>query len=294
MATRVDEAQIVGQGNFTYERDTSWGRREGGVPQFGVAQALFGDSKDRVYVFVRSPAPEMLVFNRKGKLLDSWGFGRFKHPHGIWMNDEDELYLTDRDTHLVTKWTADGTFVKAWGTANQPGEPGAPFNQPTKAVETDDGELYVSDGYGQHRMHRFAKNGQLIRSWGEKGTGPGQFGWPVHSVLWHPAGKVLIVDRENHRIQHFTPEGDYLMEWTDFHVPQDIYRTPDDILFVAEGHPRITIMKLDGEIITRWGERGSEPGQFPASPHACWVDSQGSLYVGEVTTYDCFQKFVRV
>ena len=104
----------------------------------------------------------------------------------------------------------------------------------------------------------------------------------------------MIIDRENHRIQHFTPEGDYLDAWTDFRVPQDLYITPENVIVVAEGAPRVTLMSLSGEIIDRWGERGTEPGQFRASPHAVWADSQGSLYIGEVTTHNCFQKFVRV
>jgi sugar lactone lactonase YvrE len=290
MAAGVDEAQIVGQGKFTYERDTSWGRREGGVPQFGVAQGLFGDSKDRVYVFVRSPAPEMLIFNRKGKLLDSWGFGRFKHPHGVWMNDEDELYLTDRDTHLVTKWTTDGTFVKAWGSANQPGAPGAPFNQPTKAVVTPDGEMYVSDGYGQHRVHRYGKDGKLISSWGEKGEGDGQFALP-HDVWVDSKDRVLICDRENKRVQLFDRSGKFTGEWRNLKSPMQIF-VRDGVMYMAEAGLQISVRTLDGAEIASWPYQSATP-RTNNSPHSIWVDSHGDIYVGEVVGAGGLQKFSR-
>jgi len=180
----------------------------------------------------------------------------------------DTVYLTDRDRQTVTQWTLEGQLLRTWGTPDQPGAPGEPFNEPTRAIVAPNGDLYVSDGYGQHRAHRFAPDGTLIRSWGEKGTGPGQFGWPVHSVHWHPAGKILIVDRENNRVQHFTPEGDYLMEWTDFHVPQDIYIAPEGVLYVAEG--RGTFL-LDGR------EHPLEPdtGVFVVAGETYEIDNPG-------------------
>lgn len=281
---------IVGSGKHTYERDVQWGRRDGGVPQFGVAQGVYGDSKDRVYVFVRSPAAEMLVFDRNGKLRDSWGFGRFKHPHGVWFNDRDELYLTDRDTHLVTKWRTDGTYIKSWGSPNAPGAPGDPFNQPTKAVETDDGELYVSDGYGQHRMHRFDKNGRVIRSWGAKGTGPSEFALP-HDVVVDSRDRVLACDRENGRVQVFDREGNYRSEWAGLKSPMQIQER-DGLLYVAQARRAIEVRDLDFKVIAEWDYQSVTPREGN-SCHSIWVDSRGDIYVGEVTGEDGFQKFVK-
>jgi sugar lactone lactonase YvrE len=169
-----------------------------------------------------------------------------------------------------------------------------PFNEPTRAFVTSNGDLYVSDGYGQKRVHRFASDGTLLRSWGEEGTGPGQFGWPVHSVWVDSRGRVLIVDRQNGRVQHFTADGEYTGEWSDLLSPNDLYIDPNNIIFIAEGGRRVTIMTLDAEILSRWGEHGDEPGQFSASPHSCWVDSRGDIYIGEVVAHDRFQKFIRV
>jgi sugar lactone lactonase YvrE len=287
-------AQTYGHGDYRYRVDPDWGRGPDGVPAFGLVSMVTGDANDRVYVFQRAPDPLVLIFNADGRLVDQWGEGAFQHPHGIWMSPDQTLYCTDRDTHTVTQWTPDGQLLRTWGTPGRPGAPGEPFNEPSRAFVAESGDLYVSDGYGQHRVHRFAPDGTLRHSWGEPGTGPGQFGWPVHSVWVDPRGRVLIVDRENDRVQRFDPEGTYLDELSGLAVPQDVFITPDHTVFIAEGGGFISIMTLDDELLTRWGEKGDAPGQFAASPHSCWVDSQGSLYVGEVVAHNRFQKFVRV
>ncbi len=285
---------IYGKGDHRFAVVPRWGRGEGGMEQFGLVSMVACDQRDRVYVFQREPEAVMLVFAPDGTLVARWGEAYFKHPHGVWIGPDQTAYCTDRDRQTVSQWSLDGVLLRTWGMPDTPGAPGTPFNEPTRAIVAPTGDLYVSDGYGQHRVHRFAADGTLIRSWGEQGAGPGQFGWPVHSVAWHPSGRVLIVDRQNNRVQHFSPEGDYLDEWADFDVPQDLYIDPAGIIYITEGHPRVTLLTLDGAVVDRWGVRGTAPGQFRASPHSCWVDRQGSLYVGEVTTHDCFQKFVRV
>ena len=285
---------VYGSGDYRYRVEPNWGRGPQGVPAFGLVSMIACDARDRVYVFQREPDPLVFVFEPDGRLVNRWGAGAFRHPHGIWIGPDQTVYCTDRETHTVTQWTLDGDPLRTWGTPGQPGPPGMPFNEPSRAIVAPSGDLFVSDGYGQHRVHRFAPDGALLRSWGEPGTGPGQFGWPVHSVLVDPRGRVLVVDRQNGRVQHFTPEGEYLGEWADLLSPQDVYVDPDEVVFLVEGGGRVSIMTPDGEIISRWGERGDGPGQFAASPHSCWLDSRGDLYVGEVTTHDRLQKFVRV
>jgi hypothetical protein len=280
----------VGQGKYTYEVDKQWGRREGGVAAFGVSQGVSGDSSDRVYVFVRSPRAEMLVFDREGRLLSSWGYGQFQHPHGVWISPKDEIYLTDRDAHVVSKWTLDGKLLRTWGTPGTPGAPGAPFNQPTKAVETPDGELYVSDGYGQHRVHRFDKNGNLVHSWGEKGEGPSQFALP-HDVYVDERDRVLLCDRENQRVQLFDRAGAFTGEWRDLRAPMQIF-IRGGVLYMAEARNQISVRTLDGELLSAIEYETAAPRKQNA-PHSIWVDSRGDIYVGEVTGEDGFQKFVR-
>lgn len=286
----MDTRTIVGNGKFTYEVDKQWGRRAGGVGAFGLVSGMACDSQDRVYVFNRLPNPRMIVLDRDGTLLGEWGMGQFKNPHGIWMSPRNELYLTDRDTHLVTKWTTDGKLLRSWGTPDRPGAPGQPFNEPTHAVVTADGEMYVSDGYGQRRVHRYGADGELKTSWGEEGTGPGQFALP-HDVWVDQRDRVLVCDRENQRVQHFDRNGAYTGEWSDLKSPMQIF-IKDDVLYLCEGGQRITIMTLDAEVMARWGSKGDAPDQFTDSPHSIWVDSHGDIYVSEVLGQNKLQKYV--
>jgi hypothetical protein len=288
----------VGQGKWTFEPAPDWGR-SAARPQLGLVSGVACDAADNVYVFQRTPVGVMLVFDRDGQLLRTWGEGDFPHAHGVWIGQygvsggEVAALVTDRDLHQVLRYTLEGERVSAWGTAGQAGAPGEPFNQPARAMATAAGDVFVADGYGQHRVHRFSADGQLIRSWGREGTGPGEFGWPVHDVCLDPRGRLLVADRANGRIQHFTPEGEYLGEWGGLRAPQAVYITLDQDVFVAEGAGAISVLSLDGELLCRWGEKGDGPGQFAASPHSLWLDSRGDLYVGEVTTPDRFQKFIR-
>ncbi|HLG51547.1 MAG TPA: peptidyl-alpha-hydroxyglycine alpha-amidating lyase family protein [Chloroflexota bacterium] len=288
----MDTRAIVGHGRFTYAVEKRWGRGPDGVAAFGLVSGVATDSRDRVYVFNRTPDPRIIVLDRDGRFLGEWGRGQFKHPHGIWISPQDEIYLTDRDTHLVTRWTLDGQLLQSWGTPNRPGPPGQPFNQPTRAVLAPDGEMYVSDGYGQRRVHRFGRDGQLKQSWGEEGSGPGQFALP-HDVCVDPRDRVLVCDRENQRVQIFDRGGTYLGEWSDLKSPMAIF-IKDDVLYLAEGQQQVSIMTLDGEVLARWGSKGTGDDQFTDSPHSIWVDSHGDIYVSEVTGHDKLQKYVRL
>jgi hypothetical protein len=167
-----------------------------------------------------------------------------------------------------------------------------PFNMPTKALLDSSGEMYVSDGYGQFRVHCFAVNGTLLRSWGEKGEGPGQFALP-HSLAVHRQGRVLVADRENNRIQIFDTDGNFLTQWTGLLMPMDIFISKNDAIYVAEARQRISVFTLEGELLARWGEAGTAPGQFSDSPHWLWEDSHGDLYISEVTGVNRLQKFAR-
>ncbi|HEX5415481.1 MAG TPA: peptidyl-alpha-hydroxyglycine alpha-amidating lyase family protein [Chloroflexota bacterium] len=294
----MPEQVIVGNGKYRYAVDKDWGRRAGGVPAFGLVSGIACDSRDRVYVFQRLPNPRMLVLSREGQLLGEWGEGQFKHPHGIFFK-ADELYLTDRDTQLVTHWSLDGKLLGSWGTADQPGAPGEPFNQPTHAFVTSDGAMFVSDGYGQHRVHRFGADGRHEISWGEKGEGPGQFALP-HDVWVDSRDRVIVCDRENRRIQFFNRDGAFLSEWADLKYPMQVFlrnegsaASPNEIIYLAEARQQISILTLDGEVLARWGSPGDQPDQFTDSPHSIWVDSRGDIYVSEVLGHNKLKKFVR-
>jgi hypothetical protein len=291
----------VGTGKWTYEPVPDWGRGPEGVPEFGVVSGVACDSRDNVYVFQRTIEPCVLVFSLDGKLQRKFAGDTVRAAHGIWVGrdatrgGEEVCLITDRDLHQVIKYTLEGRKLATWGAAyREPGDAGQPFNQPARATLGPKGEMYVADGYGQYRVHHFNPEGELQHSWGRRGKGPGEFGWPVHHALLDPRNRVIVADRANNRLQLFSPRGKYLAEWGDLRSPQDFIATRDGELLIAEGAtPGIAIMDLEGNLLGRWGERGARLGQFAASPHSLWVDSRGDLYVGEVTDPNRFTKFAR-
>jgi len=300
----------VGNGPFTYEVVEDWGRLPAGW-RLGQTAAVATDSQDRVYVFHRPPGdePPVLVFDREGTLVASWGRGMLDDAHGMFIGPDataggaERLWLVDRGPHVVHKCTLDGQVLQTLGTRGVAGQQ-VPFNRPTDVAVAPSGDVYVADGYGNARVHRFAADGRLLRSWGTPGTSAGEFNL-VHSVWFdrtgsevsgegrEAGGRVLVADRQNHRIQRFTPEGEYLGEWTGFRQPTDLFVDAEGVIYVPELQHRLTILAPDGEVVARWGgESRREPGWFVA-PHGVWVDSHGDLYVCEVLQGQRIQKFVR-
>jgi len=281
-----------GSSNHTYEVQEGWGQLPEGW-KFGWIPAVAVDSQDRIYVYSRSEHP-MVVFARSGNFLTSWGEGILKDAHGIFIDVEDHIYCVERNTHVMRKFTKDGELLMTLGIPNQPGAEGEPFNLPTDIALGPDGEMFISDGYGNARVHKYSPDGELIMSFGTPGTGPREFNLP-HSVWVDPRNRVMVADRQNNRIQLFTLDGEYITEWGDFLHPDDIFIDLDGIVYVAELEQRVTILTLDGEVLAQWGsERGSEvPGEFLACPHGIWADSHGDLYVGEVQANHRLQKFIR-
>jgi DNA-binding beta-propeller fold protein YncE len=175
---------------------------------------------------------------------------------------------------------------------------GRPFHRCTHTALSPQGDLYVSDGYGNARVHKYAANGTLLRSWGEPGTDPGQFNIP-HNICCDADGWVYVADRENHRVQVFDGNGKYETQWNNMHRPSGLHleRGGQGRFYVGEIGgglgvnfdmpnigPRVSIYSAKGELLARLGHRpaGLEPGQF-VSPHGLAVDSRGDIYVGEVS-----------
>ncbi len=283
---------VFGQGTHQYTVQEDWWTLPEGW-EFGWIPAVAVDSQDRVYVYSRSEHP-MVVFDRDGNFIDAWGDDILKDAHGIFIDADDNIYCTERDTHVMRKFTTDGELLMTLGTPDEPGAEGEPFNKPTDFALGPDGEMYISDGYGNARVHKYSPDGELIKSWGQPGTGPGEFDLP-HCVRVDPRNRLMVADRENNRIQFFTLDGEYIEEWGDLLQPDTIYIDDDDLVYIAELGQRISIMTLDGEVISQWGsERGSTvPGEFLACPHGIWLDSHGDIYVGEVQADARLQKFIR-
>ena len=293
----------LGSDSYIYEVSGSdWGN----LPEnwtYQEATAVGVDSKDNVYVFNRGTHP-MVVFDSSGDLLRTWGDGFFKTPHGITIGPDDEIYCTDVADHTVSKMTAEGELIFTIGTSGKPGEAmsGQPFNRPTHlAVDPRNGDLFVADGYSNAHVHHFTPEGKLVNSWGESGTGEGQFNI-VHNIFIDEDGWVYIADRENHRVQVFDTKGNFQTQWVNLSRAAAIYvdHRGSGLVYVGEYYggipsnvlgtdlgPRVTILDRQGNIKARLGNQsyGDEPGRF-YSPHGISVDSQGNIYVAEVSWSD--------
>ncbi len=288
---------LYGTGKYTYELVDGWAKCPEGFSFFDVC-GLSIDSQDRVYILSRSAHPVM-VFDREGNLLTSWGEGFFKRAHGTCVGPDGAVYCTDDKDHTVRKFTPEGNLLQVLGSKDQPSDTGyvqqprlaeslatirrggPPFNRPTGVAQ-----IYVSDGYGNARVHKFTPDGTLLFSWGEPGDAPSQFRLP-HSIWVDKQERVWVVDRENNRIQIFNAQGEFLTQWTDLSRPTDIFIDDEETVYVSELSPRrgVSIFTIDGKLLARWSsqqEEDKETALFLA-PHAIAVDSRGDLYVGEVS-----------
>lgn len=290
----------VGSGSYVFEVVEQWGVLPEGW-SFKEVSGVGVDRLDRVYVFSRGAHP-VTVFDRNGKFLTSWGEGLFTRPHAVTMGPGDTIYLADDGDHTIRKCTLDGRVLLTIGVPGQPApkHSGRPFNRCTHVAVARDGALYISDGYGNSRIHKFSAEGQLQHSWGEPGTDPGQFNLP-HAVCIDREGLLYVADRENHRVQIFDGDGRYQGQWNNMYRPCGLFidtRDPaGDRIYVGELCPslavsegvanlgaRVSIYTTGQQLLARLGDRfpGSDPGQFVA-PHTIAVDSHGDAYVGEVS-----------
>lgn len=289
----------LGTGSFTYEVS---GENWGSLPKdwtYKEATAVAVDSKDNVYVFNRGTHP-IVVFDSGGNLLRTWGDGVFTNPHGITIGPDDSVYCIDNGDHSVRKFSLEGQLLLTL----QAGHPaplmsGDPFNMPTHiALDPNNGDIYVADGYSNARVHKYSPDGRLLFSWGDSGTDPGHFNI-VHNIATDKEGLVYVADRENQRIQVFDPNGKFLSQWENLSRAACICmdNTDNPLVYVGEYFcgigsnatgknlgPRVSVMDLQGKILARLSNQsyGDEPGRFYA-PHGIAVDSNGSIYVAEVS-----------
>jgi hypothetical protein len=271
------------------------------------------DAEDNVYLLTREKA-RLIVYDRQGRFLRSWGEDIFtERTHGLTVSPDGRVYCVDDGAHCVYLFSPTGELLQTIGNkgvASDTGYDGTlqsirggpPFNRPTNLAVAPGGDLYVTDGYGNCKVHRFSAKGELIQSWGDPGNGPGQFNLP-HGLAVAADGRVLVADRENDRVQIFTPDGKFIGAWTDLQRPTNVRIGSDGLFYVSElwwrlgqvsqvhgetttDKPgRVSVFDADGKVVTRFGsssERRAEPGYFVA-PHDIAVDSRGDVYVAEVT-----------
>ncbi len=285
---------VVGSGDYRYERVPSWPN----MPRYwtmGLASDGAVNSRDEVHIFSRGAHP-VTIWDPAGNFISSWGEGTFSaNPHGIYIAPNDNVWLVDRDYHVASEYTPAGKSLRTLGEklAPSPSLQGLPFNMPSGLAIAPDGSMFVSDGYGGHRVHKFSPEGELLLSWGREGTGPGEFAL-LHNIWVDSRSRVIICDRENDRIQIFDDAGNFIEEWTDVVRPGDVW-IKDDVIHVIESGPNggVSLWDLDHNLITRWKSNDPEEGLILAG-HGICVDSDGSIYVTEIGRGARVSKFARV
>lgn len=289
----------LGQGGYRYRVIADWAKLPAGWSLQDVA-AVAVDANDQVYAFTRGEHP-VCVFDRDGNLLRTWGEGVFTRAHGLDIGPDGAIYCTDDGDHTVRKCDPSGKVLLTLGIPGRPSTMmgGDPFNRCTHTAISPSGDIYVSDGYGNARVHKYSPGGKLLKSFGAVGSGLGEFNLP-HNLVCDAQGTVYVADRENHRVQVFDGEGRYLSHWATLHRPCALCmsrQARDPVFYVGElgpvldinrnyGNlgPRVSVVNGKGEVLARLGARhaGTTPDAFIA-PHGIAVDSRGDLYVGEVS-----------
>jgi DNA-binding beta-propeller fold protein YncE len=289
---------VLGNATYRYDVVEGWAKLPDGW-SFKEVGGVAVDAHDNVYVFNRGAHP-MMVFDRDGNFLRTWGEGVFPRAHGLTMGPDDTMFCTDDGDHTVRKCTLDGKVLFTLGISGKPAPfmSGEPFNRCTHvAIDPRNGDFYVSDGYGNARVHKYTSDGKLILSWGESGTDPGQFNI-VHNIATDKEGWVYVADRENHRVQVFNPDGKYETQWVNMARPCGLYiDQAAELTYIGELGasiganagalrlgPRVSIYDTKGNLLARLGDQaeGEAPGRFIA-PHGICIDSRGDIYVGEVS-----------
>ncbi|HBL42248.1 MAG TPA: hypothetical protein DDZ90_02500 [Planctomycetaceae bacterium] len=245
----------------------------------GPCSAVDFDSQGRMYLFHRGPQP-ILCFDSSGKFVRSWGDKLIGQAHGLRVDPQDNVWGTDIGNHMVFQFSQEGKLLLALGQAGKAGDSQDRFNKPTDIAFGPQGEIFISDGYGNSRVMKFAANGKYLGQWGTPGTGTGEFNLP-HSIVVDKQGRVLVGDRENDRVQIFDLEGNLLETWTGF-APYGMEFDSRGTLFVADGRAnKVLQLNASGKVENSWGKKGKGPGEFDL-PHMLAVDTAGNLFVTEI------------
>jgi streptogramin lyase len=228
---------------------------------FGASAGVGIDSKGHIWVAERcganscadSKLDPIFEFDASGKVLRNFGGGMFVFPHGLAVDKDDNVWVTDGQGregqgHQVFKFSPEGKVLMTLGKAGVPGTTEDTFNMPSSVAIAANGDIFVGDGHGgmsNNRIVKFDKNGKYIKEWGRKGTGPGEFDQP-HTMAFDSRGRLFVGDRNNNRIQIFNQDGKFLDEWPQFSRPSGVYIDKKDVIYVADSESESVAKNHDG------------------------------------------------
>ncbi len=246
----------------------------------------------------------ILIFNKEsGKLINSWGDNLFIMPHGLKVDNENNIWVTDVGLHQVFKFSYDGKLLLKLGEASVAGNDSLHFDKPTDIAIAKDGSFYVSDGYGNSRVIKFSATGKYLFEWGKKGDKESEFNIP-HGISLDGKGNVYVADRENNRIQIFDSTGKFIKQFADnsfgticavaFDNSKSKLFAIDDFTFFKVKHSGSDAFIFDttGKVQTRFGRSGFYEGEN-SWYHDLTVDKDENIYVGDILG-NTIQKFRKV
>jgi DNA-binding beta-propeller fold protein YncE len=264
----------------------------------GASSDVAFDSRGHLFVLTRGERP-IMEFDEAGLLVRSFGEGLFSRTHGIYIDAQDNIWVTDVREHVVVKFGPDEQVLMTLGTRGEAGEwdeaaGSRRFDQPNDVVVAASGEIFVVQGHqpganGDPRVLKFAPDGSFLKSWGGKGSEPGQF-QVAHGIAIAADGLLWISDRENSRVQIFDQDGDFVREIAFAGLPCGLDIGERFIYMVNGFTGQILELDLDGNVLAAMGQPGTAPGEF-GEAHYVAVSPDGAIYVSD-TVNQAVQKFV--
>ena len=242
--------------------------------QIGPMSAVAVDGPDRIYVLHRGEPP-LLVLDGQHKLIAGWGKGEFKTPHGLRVDAQGNVWVTDNARHVVYRMSREGQVTLTLGTLDKGGAGPTNLRSPDDLVFDSKGLIYVADA-GNKRIAKFDADGKYLAEWGKGGKEPGQFA-TAHGLAIDSQDRIYVADRGNQRVQVFNTDGQFQAAWTEAGNPFGLLVTPEGLI-VADGDAhRLTLLDFEGKRIGAWGS----PDTLKL-PHLMALGHDGTLYVTEV------------
>ena len=286
---------------------------------WGATAGVALDRNDNIWVAERcganscagSDLPPILEFDPSGKLLKSFGAGMFLFPHGITVDKDGNIWVTDGQGkdgkgQQIFKFSPDGKVLMTLGKAGVAGDGPDTFNQPSAVAIAPNGDIFVADGHGgdtNARIVKFSPDGKFIKTWGKKGTAPGEFDIP-HCAVFDSSGRLVVCDRNNNRIQIFDQDGKYITEMKQYSRPSGIAIDKNGTIYVADSESEsvsknhygwkrgIRMGSLKDGSVTAFIPDPVDVATGTSSAEGIAVDSKGVIYGAEVGQKD-LKKYVK-